>query len=53
MPKVAEKQFRVGRKSVYLLGKQGQEPNDSMDYKGLTIHYYNKPPVRPNMLYVG
>jgi len=51
MPKVAEKQFRVGRKSVYLLGKQGQEPNDSMDYKGLTIHYYNKPPVRPNMLY--
>ena len=22
-----------------------------MDYKGLTIHYYNKPPVRPNMLY--
>ena len=35
MPKVAEKQFRVGRKSVYLLGKQGQEPNDSMDYKRL------------------
>ena len=26
MPKVAEKQFRVGRKSVYLLGKQGHEP---------------------------
>ncbi len=26
MPKVAEKQFRVGRKSVYLLGKQGRNP---------------------------
>ena len=50
MPKVAEKQFRVGRNpSIFLEARQ--EPNDSMDYKGLTIHYYNKPPVRPNMLY--
>lgn len=51
MPKVAEKPFHVGNRSVYLLGRQGQQPNDSMDYKGLKIHYYDKPPVRPNMLY--
>ncbi|EGF58316.1 BamA/TamA family outer membrane protein [Bacteroides fluxus] len=51
MPAVAEKPFYVGNQSVYLMGKQGQQPNDSMDYKGIQIHYYNKPGVRPNMLY--
>lgn len=51
MPKVAEKSFHVGNRSVYLLGKQGEEPNDSIDYKGLAIHYYDKLRVRPNMLY--
>lgn len=51
MPKVAEKPFYVGKTSVYLFGKQGHQPTDSMDYKDLTIHYYRKTPVRPNMLY--
>lgn len=51
MPKVAEKPFYVGDKSVYLMGKQGQQPNDSIDYKGVQIHYYDKLGVRPNMLY--
>lgn len=51
MPKVAEKPFYVGKRAVYLVGKQGQTPNDSIDYKGLTIHYYDKLRVRPNMLY--
>lgn len=51
MPAVAEKPFYVGNQSVYLMGKQGQQPNDSMDYKGIQIHYYNKLGVRPNMLY--
>lgn len=51
MPTAAEKLFFLGKKSVYLMGKQGEEPNDSIDYKGLKIHYYNKPSVRPNMLY--
>lgn len=51
MPAVAEKPFYVGRRSVYLLGRQGQQPNDSLDYKGLRIHYHHKPGVRPGMLY--
>lgn len=51
MPRVAEKQFRLGRRSVYFLGSKGEEPNDSLDYRGLTIHFHDKPPVRPNMLY--
>ena len=51
MPAVAEKPFRVGRKSFYLYGRQGETPNDSLDYKGLRIHYHDKLHVRPNMLY--
>lgn len=51
MPKVAEKPFYVGKRSVFLLGKQGERPNDSIDYKDLTIHYHDKLRVRPNMLY--
>lgn len=51
MPAAAEKLFYLGKKSVYLMGKQGEAPNDSMDYKGIIYHYHNKPGVRPNMLY--
>ena len=51
MPAVAEKPFYVGRKRFYLMGKQGERPNDSIAYKDLTIYYHNKLQVRPNMLY--
>ncbi len=51
MPAVAEKPFRIGRTTVQLLGKNGEEPNDSVDYKDLRIYYHDKLRVRPNMLY--
>lgn len=51
MPAVAEKPFYLGRKTVQLLGKNGEEPNDSLDYKGVRIYYHDKLRVRPNMLY--
>lgn len=51
MPEVAEKPFYVGRRSVYLSGRQGELPDDSVEYKGMTIHYHDKLRVRPNMLY--
>lgn len=51
MPSVAEKPFYVGKKAFYLYGKQGQTPNDSIDYKGLRIYYHDKLRVRPNMIY--
>lgn len=51
MPAVAEKPFHLGRKSFWLTGKNGEMPNDSVVYKGLTIHFYDKLKVRPNMLY--
>lgn len=51
MPRVAERFFYVGKKSVHLLGKHGEEPNDSIENKGMTIYYHDKLRVRPNMLY--
>ena len=51
MPAVAEKPFRLGKKSFHLLGKNGEAPNDSLEYKGLTIYYHDKLRVRPNMLH--
>ena len=51
MPKVAEKPFYVGRKAIYLYGRQGEEPNDSTSYNGVKIYYHDKLDVRPNMLY--
>lgn len=51
MPAVAEKPFRLGNKSFWLMGKNGEEPNDSLVYKELTIHFHDKLRVRPNMLY--
>ena len=51
MPEVAEKPFRLGRKSFHLLGKNGEAPNDSLVYKDLTIYFHNKLRVRPNMVH--
>ncbi len=51
LPEVAQKQYFVGNVSVYIMGKDGQVPNDSVDYKGMNIHYYDKLHVRPAMLY--
>ena len=51
MPDVAEKPFRLGRKSFHLLGKNGEAPNDSLVYKDLTIYFHDKLRVRPNMVH--
>lgn len=51
LPAAAQRQYYVGKTSVYLIGKDGEMPTDSMDYKGMNIFYYKKMQVRPNMLY--
>ena len=51
MPKAAEKPFHVGNKTFYLLGRHGELPNDSLDYKGIRIFYHDKLRVRPNMIH--
>ena len=51
LPAAAQRPYYVGNGSVYLFGKNGESPNDSMMYKNLNIHYYKKLQVRPNMLY--
>lgn len=51
LPAAAQRPYYVGKTSVYLIGKDGEQPNKSMDYNGMDIHYYNKMQVRPKMLY--
>lgn len=51
MPAVAEKPFYEGKRSFWLLGKHNEQPTDSLRYRDLTIHYHDKMPIRPNMLY--
>ena len=51
LPAAAQRPYYVGNGSVYLFGKNGEEPNDSLQYENLNIHFYDKLHVRPNMLY--
>ena len=47
LPTAAQRAYYVGDASVYLFGKNGEAPNDSILYKNLNIHYYDKLRVRP------
>ncbi len=51
LPEQAQRIYYVGQKSVILFGRGGEVPNDSTEYKGLKIFYYDKLKVRPDMLY--
>ncbi len=51
LPEAAQRPYYVGKGTVYLIGKNGEAPNDSITYENLEIHYYNKLQVRPNMLH--
>ncbi|MDR0988200.1 MAG: BamA/TamA family outer membrane protein [Prevotellaceae bacterium] len=51
IPRDAERMFFTGKTRFFLLGKQGEQPNDSLTYRGLEIYYHNKLLVRPKMLY--
>ena len=51
LPKEAQRKYYIGDTSVHLLGKNGEAPNDSVEYKDLVIFYHDKLKVRPNMLY--
>ncbi|MCR4764854.1 MAG: BamA/TamA family outer membrane protein [Bacteroidaceae bacterium] len=51
LPTAAQKPFVVGSTTVNFVGAKGEAPNDSTTYRGVKINYYDKVPVRPNMLY--
>lgn len=51
IPKNVLKRWNVGNISIHLYSKEGEEPNDSIIYKNLTIHYRDKLKVRPEVLY--
>ncbi len=51
MPKQAQQKYYLGKTSFYIMGKNGEAPNDSLQYQDMTIYYHNKLKVRPNTLY--
>jgi len=51
LPNEAFRQYYVGKATVYLYGKKGEFPTDSMYYKTIKIHYYKKMPISPYRLY--
>lgn len=52
LPAAAQRRYYVGSTAtVSLMGKEGEMPNDSLRYKNLMIHYYDKLQVRPDRLY--
>lgn len=51
IPEAAQKPFVVSSTTVNFLGPKGEAPNDSTSYRGVKINFYDKVPVRPNMLY--
>lgn len=52
LPTAAQRPYFVSPTiHISLLGKGGEMPNDSLQYKSLNIHYYNQLQVRPKMLY--
>lgn len=51
LPNEALRQYYVGKATVFLYGKKGEYPTDSMFYKTIKIHYYKKMPISPNRLY--
>lgn len=51
LPAAAQRPYYIGDAQVYLFGKNGEAPNDSLFYENLCIHYHDKLQVRPNMLY--
>jgi len=51
IPEAAQKPFVVSSTTVNFFGPKGESPNDSTSYRGVKINYFNKVPVRPNMLY--
>lgn len=50
LPTSALKQWYIGDIDIHLSGVNGEAPNDSLLYKGVTIHYHNKLNVRPKVL---
>lgn len=50
IPEAAERVFYVGNKSVNIMGQKGEQPNDTVNFEGLQISYYDKLPIRPKIL---
>lgn len=51
VPDFALRPYYLGDKSIYIMGKNGETPDQYTSYKDLNIYYYEKLQLRPKMLY--
>lgn len=51
VPAEAKTPYYIGNTSIYLTGYKGEEPTDSISFRGMTLHYSGKKPgIRPGVL---
>ncbi|MBR3014713.1 MAG: BamA/TamA family outer membrane protein [Bacteroidaceae bacterium] len=50
IPEAADRPFYVGEKTINVMGKYGEAPNDSIIYEDLRINFHNKLPIREKVL---
>lgn len=50
-PEYAFRPYYLGDESVYIMGKNGETPDQYVSYRNLNIYYYNKLQLKPKMLY--
>lgn len=50
IPVNATKRWNIGNISVHLYGVNGEEPNDSLRYEEMDIHFHDKLKLRPKVL---
>lgn len=50
MPAEAEKTFYIGKTTVNIVGRNGEATNKSLEFRGMTVNYYEDLSVRPKML---
>ena len=51
VPAEVKTPYYIGNTSIYLTGYKGEEPTDSISFRGMTLHYSGKKPgIRPGVL---
>lgn len=51
VPDYALRPYFLGDKTIYIMGKNGETPDQYTSYRDLNIYYYDKLQLRPKMLY--
>lgn len=50
LPKNVEKPYYIGKRDVFFIGRNNEQPTDSISFQDMVIHYKDKLPLRPKVL---